>query len=392
MATEVRLPHLGESIDSAVLVAWHKQVGDAIKRGDELADLETDKATLPLEAPKNGVLLAILATEGDTIYIGDLLSVIGQEGESWTPKSESPEKDASPISTVNTSVSIPVADEASPAKIKISPVARRKARELGVDLAAVIPADGSKIGAADVEAHARQTARAGNAGAKNIARRRIELSRSKRLTGQRMLDSAQNLPQFALTIDADIRNLLKFQERTKSAGDNFSLTALLIHATAMTLRDHPLLNASFEDDGITLFDAINVGVATAAEDGLRVPVIHDADKLSLTALAGKLGELAEKARENRLSLAEISGGTFTVSNLGMTGITHFTPLVNPPQSAILGVAAPRSLVIPGTDGGTEIARMMALTVACDHRVLDGAEAAAFLGALKSAVQSFASES
>ncbi len=388
MATEVRLPHLGESIDSAVLVAWHKQVGDAIKRGDELADLETDKATLPLEAPKNGVLLAIVAVEGETVSIGDLLSVIGREGESWIPKSESPEKDASPISTVNTSVSIPVADEASPAKIKISPVARRKARELGLDLASVVPADGLKISGADVEAHARQTARTGNA----IVGRRIELSRSKRLTGQRMLDSAQNVPQFALTIDADIRNLLKFRERAKSAGDNFSLTALLIHVTAMTLRDHPLLNASFEDDGITVFGAINVGVATAAEDGLRVPVIHDADKLSLTALNGKLGELAEKARENRLSPAEISGGTFTVSNLGMTGVTHFTPLVNPPQSAILGVAAPRSLIIPGTDGGTEIARMMALTVACDHRVLDGAEAAAFLASLKSAIQSFASES
>ena len=388
MATEVRLPHLGESIDSAVLVAWHKQVGDAIKRGDELADLETDKATLPLEAPKNGVLLAIVAAEGETVSIGDLLSVIGRAGESWTPESESPAKDASPISTVNTSVSIPVADEVSPAKIKISPVARRKARELGIDLASVVPADGLKISGADVEAHARQTARAGNA----TGGRRIELSRSKRLTGQRMLDSAQNVPQFALTIDADIRNLLKFREQAKSAGDNFSLTALLIHATAMTLRDHFLLNASFEDDGITVFDAINVGVATAAEDGLRVPVIHDADKLSLTALNDKLGELVEKARENRLSPAEISGGTFTVSNLGMTGITHFTPLVNPPQSAILGVAAPRSLIIPGTDGGTEIARMMALTVACDHRVLDGAEAAAFLGSLKSALQSFSGES
>lgn len=388
MATEIRLPHLGESIDSAVLVAWHKQVGDEIKRGDELADLETDKATLPLEAPKNGILLAILVVEGETVSIGDLLSVIGREGESWSPESESPEKDAAPISTVNTTGSIPVAAKESSTKIKISPVARRKARELGVDLASVAPADGLKISGADVEAHARQTTRAGNA----TGRRRVELSRSKRLTGQRMLESAQNVPQFALTIDVDIRNLLKFREKAKSAQNNFSLTALLIHATAMALRDHPLLNASFEDDGITVFDAINVGVATAAEDGLRVPVIHDADKLSLAALGGKLAELAEKGRENRLSPAEISGGTFTVSNLGMTGITQFTPLVNPPQSAILGIAAPRSVIIPGRDGETEIAQMMALTIACDHRVLDGAQAAAFLGSLKSAVESFADES
>ncbi len=389
MATEVRLPHLGESIDSAVLVAWHKRVGEAVKRGDELADLETDKATLPLEAPKNGVLLAIVAAEGETVSIGDLLSVIGREGESWRPESAPPGETAAVISTVNTTVPKSVADKASPAKLKISPVARRKAKELGLDLADVRPADGIKISGADVEAHARQTARADNAAGRRRIARRIALSRSKRLTGQRMLDSAQNVPQFALTIDADIRNLLKFRQRTKSAGNNVSLTALLIHAAARTLRQHPLLNASFEHDGITVFEAINIGVATAAADGLRVPVIHAADKLSLTALNSKLSEMAEKGRANRLSPAEISGGTFTVSNLGMTGVSHFTPLVNPPQSAILGAAAPRALIIPGADGGTEVAQMMALTVACDHRVLDGVEAAAFLGALKNAVESFA---
>ena len=140
MATEVRLPHLGESIDSALLVAWHKQVGDTIKRGDELADLETDKATLPLEAPKNGVLLAIVAAEGETVFIGDLLSVIGQAGESWTPTPDAHEKVASNISTVYTTVSIPVADKSSATKYKISPVARRKAKDMGVDLASVVPA------------------------------------------------------------------------------------------------------------------------------------------------------------------------------------------------------------------------------------------------------------
>ena len=386
MATEVRLPHLGESIDTAVVVAWHKQVGDTIKRGDELADLETDKATLPLEAPKNGVLLAIVAAEGETVFIGDLLSVIGQANESWTPAADAQDKVATSVSTINSTVSIPIADKSSATNYKISPVARRKAKDLGVDLASVVPADGLKISGADVEAHAGRLARAGETAGK----RRIELGQTKRLTGQRMLESARNVPQFALTIDADVRNMLKFRDEAKATGENFSVTALLIHAAAFALKDHALLNASFEDDGITAFDAINIGLATAAEDGLRVPVIHDADKLSLTALNRRLIELAGKGRENRLSLAEISGGTFTVSNLGMTGISHFTPLVNPPQSAILGVAAPRSLLIPGKDGGTEIAQMMALTVACDHRVLDGADAAAFLRSLKSGIESFVS--
>ena len=154
MATEVRLPHLGESIDSALLVAWRKQVGDTVKRGDELADLETDKATLPLEAPKNGVLLAIVAEEGQTVYIGDLLSVIGRDGETWSDTSANDKEDSPSIASVITTVSIPNSDKATLSAFKISPVARRKAKELGVDLASVQPADGAKISGADVEAHA----------------------------------------------------------------------------------------------------------------------------------------------------------------------------------------------------------------------------------------------
>lgn len=380
MPTEVRLPHLGESIDSAVLVAWHKQVGDAVKRGDELADLETDKATLPLEAPKRGLLLAIAAAEGETVRIGDLLAVIGREGETWHPEADSDTEQSPAINTVAKTVSIPDTVKQSPAKYKISPVARRKAKELGIDLTSVKPADGKKISGADVEAHAQQDA--------DIGRRRVELSQAQRLTGQRMLQSAQSVPQFALTIDVDMRSMLRFRQQAQAAGDRFSLTALLIHATALALREHPLLNASFEDDGISVFKAINIGVATAAPDGLRAPVLHHADRLNLDALQAKLADLTAKGRENRLSPAETAGGTFTVSNLGMTGVSQFTPLVNPPQSAILGIGAARALIIPGADGGAEVARMVALTVACDHRVLDGMEAAAFLGSLKRGIESF----
>lgn len=380
MPTEVRLPHLGESIDSAVLVAWHKQVGDAVQRGDELADLETDKATLPLEAPKRGLLLAIAAAEGETVRIGDLLAVIGREGETWHPEADSDAEQTPAINTVAKTVSIPSTVKQSAAKYKISPVARRKAKELGIDLASVKPADGKKISGADVEAHARQGAGTG--------RRRVELSQAQRLTGQRMLQSAQSVPQFALTMDVDMRSLLRFRQQAQAAGDRFSLTALLIHATAQALREHPLLNASFEDDGISVFEAINIGVATATPDGLRVPVLHHADRLNLDALQAKLADLTAKGRENRLSPAEIAGGTFTVSNLGMTGVSQFTPLVNPPQSAILGIGAARALIIPGTDGGAEVARMVALTVACDHRVLDGMAAAAFLGSLKRGIEVF----
>ena len=255
---------------------------------------------------------------------------------------------------------------------------------MGVDLATVQPTDGRKISGADVEAHAAR----GLAPSPSRGQRRIELSPVKRLTGQRMLESAREVPQFALTMDVDIRILLAARAEAVQSGQNISMTALLVHLTAKALTEHPLLNARFEDEGITVYDAAHIGVATAANDGLRVPVIHDADQLSLTEIKEKLAELAGRAREKRLNLSEVSGGSFTISNLGMTGISQFTPLVVPPQSAILGVAAPRQVVLPGADGGITPAQLMALTVACDHRVLDGADAAAFLATLKTAIESF----
>lgn len=384
MSTEVKLPHLGESIDSAVVVAWHRATGDAVKRGDELADLETDKATLSLEAPKSGVLLAIVAAAGHTVYIGDLLAVIGRDGETWSPSNQAQPKSAEIDPKTETKVPEPAQKRAPASHYKISPLARRKAKELGVDLAAVHPADGAKINSADVEAFAAASA----SSADKPAQRRIKLSHAKRLTGQRMLRSAQSIPQFSLTIDADAGQLLTAHSAAKAAARELSLSAILIQITAKTLVEHGLLNARFEDDGLTIFESVHIAVATATRDGLRVPVIRDADKLSLEQINQRLGELIGKARENRLQLDDVSDATFTISNLGMTGITQFTPLVNPPQSAILGVAAPRPLFTPGADGGIALSRYMALTVACDHRVLDGADAAAFLRDLKAKLESF----
>ena len=384
MPTEVKLPHLGESIDSAVVVAWYRSTGDAVKRGDELADLETDKATLSLEAPKSGVLLAIVADEGQTVYIGDLLAVIGRDGETWSTSSQAKQESAKADSKTETKAPEPTQRRVPASRYKISPLARRKAKDLGVDLAAVHPADGVKISSADVEDFASASASSTN----KPAQRRIELSHAKRLTGQRMLHSAQSVPQFSLTIDADAGQLLAARSAAKAAARDLSLSAMLIQITAKALGQHSLLNAKFDDDGITIFKSVHIGVATATPDGLRVPVIRDAEKLSLAQINKRLRELTLKARDNRLQLADVNDATFTISNLGMTGITQFTPLVNPPQAAILGVAAPRPLFTPGADGGMALSRLMALTVACDHRVLDGADAAAFLRDLKAKVESF----
>ena len=384
MATEVRLPHLGESIDSALIVEWHKQVGDTVKRGDELADLETDKATLPLEAPKNGVLLAIVAAAGDTVFIGDLLSVIGREGETWSAVADDEPEARRPEPARDIVATAARADAASKPAYKVSPLARRKAKELGVDLASVTPADGLKISGADVEAQARLAIA-------QPGRRRVELSRAKRLTGQRMAQSAREIPQFSLTIDADIGPLLAARARLKERGTELSLTAIFIRLTALTLRGHTLLNARFENDGVTVFESIHIGVAAAAKDGLRVPVIHDADRLSLAQINSALADLKRRARANQLRPADSAGGTFTLSNLGGSGVTQFSPLVNPPQSAILGIAAPRPVLLPGENGAIRTAQVLALTVACDHRVVDGADAARFLRDLKAALESIHTE-
>ncbi|MBE0587112.1 MAG: E3 binding domain-containing protein, partial [Hydrogenophaga sp.] len=199
MATEIKLPHLGESIDSAVLGAWYKQVGDSVKRGEELADLETDKATLSLETPKNGVVLALLADPGDTVHIGQLLAVIGQAGETWTARQES-EPTATPEPVAIAAVEEETVQPPAPnRKVKVTPVARRKAKELGVNLDAVQPASGNKITGEDVERYAAGKDSSGN----KQTSHRIELSNTKRLVGQRMLESARNAPQFSVTMDAD---------------------------------------------------------------------------------------------------------------------------------------------------------------------------------------------
>lgn len=387
MTTDIILPHLGESIETAVIAAWHKQAGDEVRRGDELADVETDKATMPLECPQNGVLLAVLVEEGMEVRVGQRLAVVGRVGEEWSPEREDTDAqvEGTPnLAAVDRTGATPRSPTASQRsrQVRVTPLARRRAKELGIALDQVQPAQGDKISQDDVERHAAQQASVSN----SIPSHRVELSNLRQRVGMRMLESTQNVPQYSVSVTADVGKLLAFREVLAAKDRKVSITALLIYLVTHALRQHPLLNAQYDGDGVIVYDTCNISLAVATPDGLRVPVIHQVEQMALMEISERTAALADNARHNRLSMADVTGGTFTVSNLGLFGVSQFVPIVNPPQAAILGIGEPQVLYVPGADGQPHPAQLMTLTVSADHRVMDGAEVAVFLATLKAAIE------
>jgi len=362
MPTSVLVPILGEAISEARVTTWLKQIGDPVRRGDELAELETDKAVLALECPADGLLLEILIGEGVLVTAGQLLARVGrlEEVAAQPPAAQPPA--AQP----------PAADE----RRRISPAARRLARQHGLDLAALAPAlPGARITTHDVH---RQLA-----GSNRLPQRQQLLTETQRVMATRMAQSAREIPQFSATIECDASRLLAAKE--EQANRSLSLTALLAGIVARVLLRHPLLNSRYAGESVILYTTVNLGIAVTTPQGLVVPVLHHAETLAAGPLAEQLTRLVQAARGGRLSLAQVSDGTFTLSNLGMYGVSHFIPLVNPPQAAILGVAGIHPTVVP-TATGTRHCQRMALTVSADHRVVDGAAAALFLQELQHTIE------
>jgi pyruvate dehydrogenase E2 component (dihydrolipoamide acetyltransferase) len=419
MATQVLVPVLGEAIGEARIAAWLKRPGDSVRRGEELAELETDKAMLALECPADGVLLEVLAVEGALVTTGQLLAQIGRPDEAAAPRSAVPAAGAElpvvPAATpAATPVATPVAETAAQAEARratpvapaastietsadsrrrISPAARRMARELGIDVARLTPSEpAGRITTQDVTRLA-----APPAGAGRLPGRRLVLTEIQRVMANRMVQSAREIPQFSVTIDVNAAALFKVQQEfVGGSGENgrvaadapaarVSLTALLVFLVARVLREHPLLNARFDGDGVILYETVNMGVAVTTPQGLVVPVLHGVERLSIGELMRRWTGLVQTARSGRLALGDISDGTFTLSNLGMYGVQGFVPLVNLPQAAILGIGGVQPLVVPDAHGTQHVQRMN-LTVSADHRVMDGAAAAAFLRDLKVSIE------
>jgi pyruvate dehydrogenase E2 component (dihydrolipoamide acetyltransferase) len=406
VATDVTMPRLSDSMEEGTILRWLKGVGDEVKRGDELVEIETDKANMTYEATDEGVLLEIVAEEGDTLPIGETIARIGEAGEekpsrdggAEQPKPAPREEPArAPAATAQRTK--PRAPAEADGRVKASPIARRMARDLNVELSVIEGSGpGGRIVKADVEAAAGGTpgprapapSRAPAAapapeGAKGDVQV-VELNRLQQTVARRMAESKATVPHFYLSTEVDMSEAVKVRAELKQlAGDAPAPTFndMILKACALALRRFPRANGAYRDGHVELYSRVNVGVAVAAQDALVVPTVFDTDRKSLGEIAGETRALAQKVRDGTITPPELSGGTFTVSNLGMYGVTQFAAVINPPQAALLAVGAlePKPVADPETRR-VVVRDMMGVTLACDHRILYGADGAQFLSRVR----------
>lgn len=401
--TDIQMPRLSDTMEEGVIANWHKQVGDKVARGEVVAEIETDKALMELEAYDDGVLEKILVEAGTTVPIGEPIAVLGDGSGSAAeaapapatpaPAAAEPAAEEAPAAPAPAAAPVETAAPAeSGSKPKASPLAKAVAKEKGVDLGTVQgTGPGGRIIRADIEAAASAApaepapAPAAQAGAPAVVNDDVEeipLSNIRKVTAKRLTESKQNAPHFYLTSAIDVTELLEFRgslnERLQSAGGpKISVNDLIVKAVATSLRANPAVNVSFAGDKMLQHKRINLGVAVAIEGGLVVPVVKDADRKSVSEIATESRELAGRAREGKLKLDEMSGGTFSISNLGMFGIEQFSAVINPPEAAILAVGAARDEV-QVRDGEFVARKILRVTLSADHRAVDGAVGAAFL--------------
>jgi pyruvate dehydrogenase E2 component (dihydrolipoamide acetyltransferase) len=389
-------------MEEGTVLKWLVDIGGEVKRGAPLVEIETDKANMTYEADTDGVLLEVIAAEGETLDVGSVIARIGEPGEKTSdlrPQTSEPEPEPEPeLSPPPPPPSKPVVSGNGGERVKASPVARRVAGELGVELAQLAGSGpGGRIVKSDVEAAAKAPARpqtsdlrpqeapepqlsaAGPKGQPEV----VQLSRLQQTVSRRMAEAKATAPDFSLELDVDMTLCIELRARLKQQTDPApSYNDMVVKAAALALRDHPKVNGAYRDGAFELYPNVNVGFAVAAQDALVVPVVPDADEKSLGEISRQARRLIERVRSGEITPPELSGGTFTVSNLGMYGMERFTAILNPPQAAILTVGA--LMKKPAVDErGRVIARdLMTLTLVCDHRILYGADGAQFLARVR----------
>jgi pyruvate dehydrogenase E2 component (dihydrolipoamide acetyltransferase) len=380
MASDVLMPALGMAQETGRVIRWLKADGDVVARGEALLEVETDKVTVEIEAPADGTLVGVSAPEGAEVPVGTVIAVVLAEGEELAPASAVAARALAeaPLAPAAPSFPAPSAPPSSGHRRLASPKARRLAAAHGVDLDGLVGSgpNGAVVAAdVDVQAIPRPAAAvAGDVG--------LEVGPVWQRMAERTSRAWQEVPHFALSRDVDASRLSEAREavRRTPGCERVSLTDQLVRLCAEALRRHPRVNASWRDGTIVPGAGINVGIAVATEDGLIVPVVHDADSLSLAAISTRRQEVAAAARSGRLRPDDVDGGTFTISNLGMYGVDTFQAIVNAPQAAILAVG--RIVERPVVSNGEVVVRpMFTLTASFDHRVVDGARAAEFLETL-----------
>jgi pyruvate dehydrogenase E2 component (dihydrolipoamide acetyltransferase) len=394
MSSEVKLPRLGQGMEAGTIVKWLKAEGERVEKGEPLFEVDTDKATQEVEAEASGVLLKIAVSEGE-VPVGQTIAVIGEEGESVAveappARGAAPEPDVSSdrtwSGTRSSEPSSPQAENGG-GRIKASPLARRIARERGISLEGLRgTGPEGRIIAEDVERGEPrpQVTRPAAAAVTEVERVPLPKIRS---TIARRLTEAWEVPVFQLTVSADMTDANALLERARELNPDVRITVtdLLTKVSAMALARHRGVNVQFTEEALLRFPTANIGLAVAAPSGLVVPVIRDAQRLSLAETAATRTDLVDRARAGSLRQQDLEDGTFTISNLGMFGVEQFTAVLNPPQAAILAVGATEER--PVVRGGEITARpMMTMTLTVDHRAVDGAEAADFLRTLKTFVE------
>jgi pyruvate dehydrogenase E2 component (dihydrolipoamide acetyltransferase) len=419
MATEVKLPRLGQGMESGTIVKWLKSEGDKVEKGDALYELDTDKVTQEVEAEASGVLLKIAISEGE-VEVGKTIAVIGEQGEKVDTEPEEPAGNGSTAQEVADDAQ----EEGSPARareqerergrrasagdmgdqvsesrqpsgdnggrIKASPLARRIARERGIDLSAVAGTgpDG-RVVAEDVERTAASGAPVSGpaVGSLSLPLEGVEVQQlsSMRKTIARRLTEAWQAPVFQLSVTVDMGRALELRKRlVELQGDGAvkpTISDLLTKVSAAALMRHRAVNALYKGDAVELYPTANIGIAVAVPNGLVVPVIQGCERKSIAEIAATRALVVERARGGKLQQSDLDGGTFTISNLGMYGIERFIAVLNPPQAAILAVGSTEDRVV-AVDGQPAVRPRMEITLTCDHRAVDGATGAEFLRDLK----------
>jgi pyruvate dehydrogenase E2 component (dihydrolipoamide acetyltransferase) len=378
MAFSVVMPALEMAQETGKLVSWRKKEGESVVKGEPLLEVETDKAVLEIESPADGVLAGVKVQEGAVVPVGQTIAWIVRPGES-VPSEDVPA--AVTRAATESGASNVTADTAG---ARISPKARRLAKEHGVELSLVRGSGpGGEILTSDILAFVESSQRT------PAVAKLQPLSSSARLMAERATESWTTVPHFFVTREVDAGALIAARERLgprieQERRAKLTYTDLLVALVAAALVKHPRVNAKWSEDGIHLNSEVNIGVAVAINDGVVATVIHNAAKLDLGEIAVQRRDLTERARAGRLRPPDIVGGTFTISNLGMYHVDAFSAIISPPQAAILAVGSIRDRVVP-VGGVPGIRRMMTLTLSADHRVLDGAQASAFLNDVTEAV-------
>ncbi len=367
MAVQLVMPKLGMAMTEGEVVKWLKEDGTRVARDEPVVQVMSKKITYEVKAPGEGILRHAVGPKAK-VPVGAVIGYILAPGE------EVPVTPAAPAAAAAAAAQPPAAE------VLATPMAKRLAREHGIDLREVRgTGPGGRIQEADVLAYLEQRQKAPAAPEALPAARVVPFTGMRRAIAERMTESLQTMAQVTLTTEADVTGLVEFVDRLKPKVD-ISYTAVLVKAVAAALRQHPILNSTLVGDEIRLLNEINIGVGVALEDGLIVPVIRNADRLKLAEIDRELKRLAAAARAGTLTVDEVTGGTFTISNLGMYGIDAFTPIINPPEAAILGVG--RIIEKPAVYRGQVAVRsLMTLSLTFDHRIVDGAPAAAFLQTL-----------